>query len=137
MYPNFWSFFENTPKGVTLHLIDPGIDSGAIMFQREVRFTDGETLQTSHTKLMTALEGLFFEKWDEIASGNVKPISQPASVPGVRNHSKVETERLMELLPLIWDTPGSVVERMGAELSASNRFWQLYDEEISEMRATD
>src|SRR3989338_5004694 len=28
--PNFWSFIEDTPKGVTIHYIDEGIDTGDI-----------------------------------------------------------------------------------------------------------
>ncbi len=32
--PNFWSFYENTPSGVTMHLIDAGTDTGPILAQR-------------------------------------------------------------------------------------------------------
>ena len=31
--PNFWSFLDNTPKGVTIHYIDKGIDTGDILLQ--------------------------------------------------------------------------------------------------------
>jgi len=34
-HPNFWSFVENTPSGVTIHLIDEGIDSGDIIIQKK------------------------------------------------------------------------------------------------------
>ena len=33
-HPNFWAFFENTPSGVTIHLVDEGIDTGPILFQK-------------------------------------------------------------------------------------------------------
>ena len=29
-YPNFWSFYDNTKKGVTIHKIDKGVDTGPI-----------------------------------------------------------------------------------------------------------
>jgi methionyl-tRNA formyltransferase len=134
MYPNFWSFFESTPKGVSIHFIDPGIDTGAILFQWKVPFTANETLQTSHTKLMSALENLFFEKWEDISSQNLRPIGQASLNAQVRYHSKVETERFMDLLPQIWDTPAAVVEQMGAEMSVSRQFWQRYDSEVLDSR---
>ena len=34
-HPNFWSFKDNTPKGVTIHLIDEGIDTGDILIQKD------------------------------------------------------------------------------------------------------
>jgi len=36
--PNAWSFLDETPKGVTIHIIDKGIDTGPILCQREVFF---------------------------------------------------------------------------------------------------
>ena len=35
-HPNFWSHFENTPSGVTIHLMDVGIDTGDCLFQKKV-----------------------------------------------------------------------------------------------------
>ena len=37
-HPNFWSFIENTPSGVTIHKIDQGIDTGKIIFQKMIDF---------------------------------------------------------------------------------------------------
>lgn len=33
--PNFWSFVEDTPKGVTIHYLDEGVDTGDIIAQQE------------------------------------------------------------------------------------------------------
>ncbi len=41
-HPNFWSFYDDTPKGVTIHLIDEGIDTGAIIYQKEITFDRNE-----------------------------------------------------------------------------------------------
>lgn len=38
-YPNVWSFLDNTPKGVTIHLIDEGIDTGDILLQKKFFLT--------------------------------------------------------------------------------------------------
>ena len=42
--PNYWSWVEDTPKGVTIHEIDEGIDTGDIIIQKQVNFNDNETL---------------------------------------------------------------------------------------------
>ena len=33
VHPNFWSFYDGTPSGVSIHLIDEGIDTGPILHQ--------------------------------------------------------------------------------------------------------
>ena len=32
--PNFWSFYDNSPSGVSIHLIDQGTDTGPILWQQ-------------------------------------------------------------------------------------------------------
>jgi methionyl-tRNA formyltransferase len=66
--PNLWSWMDNTPKGVTLHWIDEGIDTGDIIAQVEVAMGD-ETLTTSYAKLKRSAEALFMEYWDAIKDG--------------------------------------------------------------------
>ena len=34
-HPNFWSFYENTPKGVTIHEINENVDAGPIIYQKK------------------------------------------------------------------------------------------------------
>ena len=50
--PNFWSWFYATPKGVSIHCIDSGIDTGGLLTQAEIMFPAGETLRTSYDRLM-------------------------------------------------------------------------------------
>ena len=37
-HPNFWSFVENTPSGVSIHQVDSGIDTGKIVIQKQINF---------------------------------------------------------------------------------------------------
>ena len=37
-HPNFWSFVEATPKGVTIHEINQDIDTGPIIYQKKINF---------------------------------------------------------------------------------------------------
>lgn len=76
-HPNFWSFYDCTPSGVTIHLIDEGIDTGPILFQRYVNFGPDEiTFSQTYRRLIIEIESLFSENLQAIISKNYKPIPQ-------------------------------------------------------------
>lgn len=62
--PNLWSFVENTPRGVTLHYMDEGLDKGYIIMQRLVTGGDGETLKSSYDNLDKNAREMFMEALD-------------------------------------------------------------------------
>ena len=45
-HPNFWSFVENTPSGVTIHQVDHGVDTGKIIYQKKIDFELFKNKQT-------------------------------------------------------------------------------------------
>lgn len=60
-HPNFWSFYENTPSGVTLHLIDDDVDTGPIVAPRYVNFKkQDDTFVKTYAVLVIEIERLFF-----------------------------------------------------------------------------
>ena len=68
-YPNFWSFYDGTPSGVTIHLVDDGIDTGNIIFQKLVQFDLGEkNFSDTYDQLKTEVESLFIENRNTIVS---------------------------------------------------------------------
>ena len=70
-HPNFWSFYECTPSGVTIHLIDEGVDTGAIIYQRYVNFDiEEDTFSKTFKKLIVEIEKLFKENIDELIYKN-------------------------------------------------------------------
>lgn len=70
-HPNFWSFYECTPSGVSIHLIDEGVDTGAIIYQRYVNFDKEEdTFSKTYKKLIVEIERLFRDNIDELISKN-------------------------------------------------------------------
>mgnify|MGYP003982779133 CR=1 FL=1 len=129
IYPNLWSFIEGTPSGVSIHYIDSGIDTGDIIVQKEVMFSTGDTLKTSHDKLMIELDNLFCENWDAIINNSCELIRQKSLITNIRYHNRVESERVLDLLPGKWDTPIVDVEKMGADMSLSKQYFEKYDEE--------
>jgi len=72
-HPNFWSFYENTPSGVTIHLMDDGIDTGPIVYQRYVNFDDTEvTFAQTYDRMINEIESLFISKISDILSDKWK-----------------------------------------------------------------
>ena len=61
-HPNFWAFYDNTPTGVTIHLIDGGVDTGPIVKQRFVNFEkEDDTFAKTYAALIENIEGLFLD----------------------------------------------------------------------------
>lgn len=100
--PNLWSFLENTPKGVTIHLLDEGIDTGPILYQERVSFSDHETLNTAYEKLSFTIENLFCRNWPSIRSGTAPAKPQPG---GGSYHRQADKRAYQHLLSDGWDTP--------------------------------
>ncbi len=101
--PNLWSFLEETPKGVSIHFIDRGIDTGDVIAQREMRFEgDGETLATTYKALNDEIVSLFQETWTSIRGGRCRGSKQP---PGGSFHKSSDREKYVHLLTEEWNTP--------------------------------
>ena len=131
IHPNFWSFFEGKPKGVSIHFIlDAGIDTGDIIARKEVSFSDNETLRTTYAQLDREVEKLFFQVWDDIENGRCEPIPQEELTDKYYYHNRTESERFLDLFPRRWDTPVTEVEDMGADVFLSTQFWKNYEREI-------
>lgn len=117
--PNFWSFIEDTPKGVTIHYIDEGVDTGDIIVQKKMEFgRDRETLATSYDKLQAAVQELFKQNWRQIKGGTC-PRQQQAGEGST--HFVKDKEGLSHLLTDGWNTPVSVLETYAAEAKPSRK----------------
>ena len=114
--PNFWSFIEGTPKGVTIHYLDEGIDTGDIIVQEEVEFNlDQETLVTSYEKLQAIIQKLFKQNWQDIKSETCNRQKQDGK--GTLHKAK-DKETLSYLLTDGWNTSLSVLAEYAAETQA-------------------
>ncbi len=100
--PNLWSFLEDTPKGVTIHCLDDGIDTGDILAQQEVDYMPEDTLRTSYERLSKTMEELFRRVWPNIRSGKQRSISQPQKGSYHRLSDRAKFEYL---LTKGWNTP--------------------------------
>ena len=110
--PNFFSFLENTPKGVTIHLMDKGLDTGDILCQREVAFDeDKETFASSYNRLQKEIQQLFMENWEAIKSGQLMPVKQEGTGS---YHRMCELDAIKSKTPFTWEeTIAEVKRRIG------------------------
>lgn len=106
--PNLWSFIDRTPKGVTIHYIDEGVDTGLVVMQRYVSPFAHDTLRTSYMRLQAAVEDLFREAWPSVREGRRRGYRQ---VEGGSYHSRADRERVQHLLTDGWDTPVASLRR--------------------------
>jgi methionyl-tRNA formyltransferase len=66
-----------TVTGVTTFIISHEIDTGEILFQRQVKIENNETAGELHDKLMITGASLLLETVEKIESGTAKPFPQP------------------------------------------------------------
>lgn len=59
--PNFWSWVENTPKGVSVHRITEGLDKGGIFAQERLDISSDHTLRSSYNVLIKTATNLLFD----------------------------------------------------------------------------
>jgi len=107
--PNLWSYLEDTPKGVSIHLIDEGLDTGDILAQLELPLGNDETLRSSYDKLCREIENLFKRHWPAIRAGELRGTPQ---APGGTFHRKADRKPYEHLLVRGWDTPVALVSGM-------------------------
>lgn len=72
-HPNFWAFHDSTPHGVTIHEIDEGIDTGRILFQKELIFDENLSLKSSYNQKREEIENLFISNLFDIIYRTTKP----------------------------------------------------------------
>lgn len=100
--PNLWSFLDDTPKGVTIHYMDEGLDTGDILIQEEIAYEKSDTLRTAYQKLSRTIETLFRIHWPAIVEGHIVPIRQVGSGS---YHTTVDKAPYLHLISNGWDTP--------------------------------
>jgi methionyl-tRNA formyltransferase len=95
-YPNVWSIIERTPAGVTLHFVDPGVDTGDIITQREVPVLPTDTGAALYARLEEAAVSLFQSAWPAIRAGAITRSPQP---PGGTSHRLADVEHIDRIDP--------------------------------------
>lgn len=115
--PNFWSWFDGTPSGVTIHRVTPALDAGPILAQTILYEDDfrqpGATLRTTYEDLLVAAAGLFAASWKPIIQGGFGPSGPIKNGPGTF-HKEGDEMPFFRFLSRDWDAPISEVKQLGA-----------------------
>jgi methionyl-tRNA formyltransferase len=77
-HPNFWSFIENTPAGVSIHKINKGIDTGNVILRKKIYFNTSlnkfSTFKKTYNFLFLEAEKLFKKNFNKIYNKKYKKI---------------------------------------------------------------
>jgi methionyl-tRNA formyltransferase len=77
-HPNFWSFIDNTPAGVSIHKIDKGIDTGDVVLRKKIYFDISlnkfSTFKKTYNFLFLEAEKLFKKNFNKIYNKKYKKI---------------------------------------------------------------
>ena len=101
--PVFWSTLLGSALGVTLHKIEPGIDSGDIIFQQQILYDENMSFRDVHAITRTAILNNLKLLLNKVSQG--KPVHQYSQAPNVSSyHLLKDGNALLSKLPLKWDT---------------------------------
>jgi methionyl-tRNA formyltransferase len=97
-HPSFWNIIEEVPYGITLHFVDDGIDSGDILFQKEIKKDWSDTGGTLYEKALQAIVQLFIDNYDDIKYGRYTKKKQPNGgsfhyAKELKNHLKLDLDK--------------------------------------------
>ena len=135
-HPNFWSFFDDTPSGVTIHFIDEGIDTGEMLFQKKVIFNNQEkTFEDTHKRLIEEIEILFQKNIISILNNTLFPIKQkksgtihyikdlPREFNGWESSIDSEIKRLKSYYKKVYIDDLQVLEKLEKTREINNTNW--------------
>lgn len=99
-FPNFWSFIYETPKGITIHNIDSGIDTGAVLIQKEIEFdVKKETFETTYLATEDLMHRTIIDNFSDLKKGILKPLQQQTKGTF---HSLKKFDEFKKSIPFEW-----------------------------------
>lgn len=90
--PDVWPFIDGTPGGVTIHYVDPGVDTGDIIGQREVPILPTDVAGTFYERTLREIAELFKEIWPDIKAGTNARICQDSGK--ATHHKRADVDAL-------------------------------------------
>ncbi len=102
--PNLWSFLTQTPSGVSIHLIDEGIDTGGILLRETVEHTLAfDTLHSTYERLDKAITRMFCDNTEALLLERISPFQPEGEGSFHSLADKIPFQHLWAKLR--WDTP--------------------------------
>jgi methionyl-tRNA formyltransferase len=94
---NFWALVEQCPFGVSLHLVEEGIDCGNIVAQKEISYTWEDTGETLYHKAIAGTKQLFVETYPDLRKLIFDSKAQDLSKGSIHFSSELEAASRISL----------------------------------------
>ncbi|HKI89413.1 MAG TPA: methionyl-tRNA formyltransferase [Draconibacterium sp.] len=128
--PLNWAVINGETKtGVTTFLLDKEIDTGKILFKREIEIGENDTVGDIHDRLMEIGAKLVTETVDALAEGNIQPIPQEELLQGeaVKHAPKI----FKEDCKIDWSRESEKVRNLIRGLSPYPTAWSILVNKIN------
>ena len=96
-HPNYWSIREETPYGVTIHMVNSKIDAGDILVQEKIEKSWEDTGETLYYKAQKKIISLFCENFEKILNNKIIPFAQNNYFASFHLGRELETATEIEL----------------------------------------
>lgn len=88
---NFWALVEHCPFGVSLHLVEEGIDCGAIVAQKSIAYTWEDTGETLYSRAIAGMKELFVETYPLLREDRFSTEAQDLSRGSIHFSTELES----------------------------------------------
>jgi methionyl-tRNA formyltransferase len=87
---NFWALVEQCPFGVSLHMVEEGIDCGDLVAQKSIDYTWEDTGETLYHKAIAAMKELFIDTYPLLREQRFTTKPQDLSKSSIHFSSELE-----------------------------------------------
>jgi methionyl-tRNA formyltransferase len=94
---NFWAIVEQAPFGVSLHLVDEGIDRGDIVAQESIAYSWEDNGETLYYRAREAMYDLFVKSYPLIRTGDFFRIPQDLKKGSYHAGSEIDLASMIQL----------------------------------------
>lgn len=94
---NFWALVEQAPFGVTLHRVDSGVDTGAIVAQAHIDYDWCDTGETLYKKAQVAMLQLLNKTYPVLRTGQFASRPQDVGAGSFHRASELESASKIDL----------------------------------------
>ncbi len=94
---NFWALVEQAPFGVSLHMVEEGIDSGDVVAQRGLSYGWEDTGETLYSRAGEAMVQLFRETYPALRSGDIPRRKQDLTIGSFHRAAEMDAASRLDL----------------------------------------
>lgn len=94
---NFWALVEQAPFGVSLHMVDASVDTGAVIAQQPIPYDWCDNGGTLYFKAQAAMLDLFRRTYPVLRTGSFESIPQDLNAGSFHHSTEIEKASQIDL----------------------------------------